>query len=297
LNLQLGHCQVPCTYAIGVGHRQHISTSTMFSRLRHTADVRRVALVVLVVSLVGAAAAPAADVNLRIIFPEGMSVRQMADQVSAVRRIAIRTRHIKPALTGQAYAAAAATTSPPAAFRAADKRHSIEGFLFPAGYEFGPSTRPIELIRLQLAAFERNWELVRVGSRRPYDVLVVASMIERETVAPEERKLVSAVIWNRLRKGMPLGIDATLRYGLGIQGTRSITVAEQRNPTPYNTNLHTGLPPTPIGNPGLPSLIAAAHPANVDYLYYVRKPDHVHHFFTASEAEFCAKAREYGYHC
>jgi UPF0755 protein len=259
--------------------------------------VRRVALVVLVVSLVGAAAAPAADVNLRIIFPEGMSVRQMADQVSAVRRISIRTRHIKPALTGQAYAAAAATTSPPAAFRAADKRHSIEGFLFPAGYEFGPSTRPIELIRLQLAAFERNWELVRVGSRRPYDVLVVASMIERETVAPEERKLVSAVIWNRLRKGMPLGIDATLRYGLGIQGTRSITVAEQRNPTPYNTNLHTGLPPTPIGNPGLPSLIAAAHPANVDSLYYVRKPDHVHHFFTASEVEFCEKAREYGYHC
>jgi UPF0755 protein len=295
--LHLGHCQVPCTNAIGVGQRQHISTSAMFSRLRHTADVRRVALVLVVVSLVGAAAAPAADVSLRIIFPEGMSVRQMADRVSAVRRRAIRIRHVTPVLTGSAYAAATATMSPPPAFRAADKRHAIEGFLFPAGYEFGPSTRPIELIRLQLAAFQQNWTRVHVGTRRPYDVVIVASMIERETVAPEERKLVSAVIWNRLKKGMPLGIDATLRYGLGIQGTRPITVAEQRNPTPYNTNLHTGLPPTPIGNPGLPSLIAAAHPANVDYLYYVRKPDHVHHFFTASEAEFCEKAREYGYHC
>ena len=122
-------------------------------------------------------------------------------------------------------------------------------------------------------------------------------MIERETVAPDERKLVSAVIWNRLKKGMPLGINATLRYGLGIQGTRPITADEQRSPTPYNTNIHTGLPPTPIGNPGLPSLRAAAHPAPVDYLYYVRKPDHVHHFFTASEAEFCQKAAEYGYHC
>jgi UPF0755 protein len=120
-------------------------------------------------------------------------------------------------------------------------------------------------------------------------------MIERETVAPEERALVGAVIWNRLARGMPLGIDATLRYGLGIQGTRPITAAQQRSDSPYNTNRFKGLPPTPIGNPGLASLQAAARPAKVDYLYYVRLPDKVHHFFTASEAEFCAKAVELGY--
>jgi UPF0755 protein len=105
------------------------------------------------------------------------------------------------------------------------------------------------------------------------------------------------VIYNRLAKGMPLAIDATLRYGLGIQGTRPLTEADLQNQTPYNTSIHKGLPPTPIGNPGLPSLEAAAHPAKVDYLWYVRKPDRVHHFFTASEQEFCAKALEYGYHC
>ena len=96
---------------------------------------------------------------------------------------------------------------------------------------------------------------------------------------------------------MPLGIDATLRYGLGIEGTKALTAADLRNQTPYNTSIHRGLPPTPIGNPGLASLRAATRPANVDYLYYVRKPDHVHHFFTGDEQVFCQKAREYGYAC
>jgi UPF0755 protein len=149
---------------------------------------------------------------------------------------------------------------------------------------------------LQQAAFARAWQRVRLPpGRAAYDVLIVASMIERETVAPEERALVSAVIWNRLAKGMPLGIDATLRYGLGIPGTRPITAAQQRSNSPYNTNRFRGLPPTPIGNPGLASMQSAARPAEVDYLYYVRLPDKVHHFFTASEAEFCAKVVEFGY--
>jgi uncharacterized YceG family protein len=254
----------------------------------------RVSLAALLVALVAAVAAPAADVQLLIIFKEGQTVRQMTDRVSAVRKIAIRKRHVTPLLTAARYAAAASTTPRPAGF---PRGRSIEGFLFPAGYVFGPSTTANGLIQLQLGQFAKEWAKVDVGTRTPYDVLIVASMVERETAAPEERKLVSAVIWNRLAKGMPLGIDATLRYGLGIQGTRPITAEELKNQTPYNTSVHKGLPPTPIGNPGLPSLQAAAHPAAVDYLYYVRKPDHRHHFFTASEAEFCAKAKEYGYHC
>ena len=96
---------------------------------------------------------------------------------------------------------------------------------------------------------------------------------------------------------MPLSIDATLRYGLGIPGTRPLTRADLASRSPYNTRVHKGLPPTPIGNPGLASLRAAAHPARVDYLYYVRKPDKRHHFFTADADEFCKKALEYGYSC
>jgi peptidoglycan lytic transglycosylase G len=263
--------------------------------------VQRGLLAVALAALVAVSASSAADVRLTIRFPEGKTVGQMADTVSAVRLIAIHKRHVTPVLTGARYAAAAATTAVPRAFRSADRRKSIEGFLFPSTYVFGPSSTANDLIRLQLAAFESSWKRVEPGGqrllRRPYDVLIVASMVERETAAPEERKLVSAVIWNRLAKGMPLGIDATLRYGLGIQGTRPLTAIELRNQTPYNTDVHRGLPPTPIANPGLPSMQAAAHPAKVDYLYYVRKPDRRHHFFTASEAEFCAKAVEYGYHC
>jgi peptidoglycan lytic transglycosylase G len=255
--------------------------------------VRLLLLSVLAV-LVAATVAPAADLRLKIVFPEGWSVRQMADRVSEVRMIAIRKRHVTPVLTGRRYAVAAATTARPAGF---PPGRSIEGFLFPSAYIFGPSSTASDVIRLQLAAFTTAWSSVTVGTRKPYDVLRVASMIERETRAPEERKLVSAVIWNRLAKGMPLGIDATLRYGLGIQGTKPLTAADLRNQTPYNTSVHKGLPPTPIGNPGRASLQAAANPAAVDYLYYVRKPDHVHHFFTASEQEFCQKAKEYGYHC
>jgi UPF0755 protein len=96
---------------------------------------------------------------------------------------------------------------------------------------------------------------------------------------------------------MPLCNDATSRYGVGIPGTRPLTKADLATDSPYNTRLNKGLPPTPIGNPGIASMQAAAHPASVDYLYYVRMPDKVHHFFTADENEFCQKAAEYGYSC
>jgi UPF0755 protein len=252
----------------------------------------------LAVAAVAVAATPAPA--LRISFPEGMSVRQMTDRVAAVRQIAIGKRKIRPVLSGRSYALAARAARPPVQFT--PRPRSIEGFLFPSLYSFGPSTRASELIALQLEAFQREWAKIglraaRARGQSPYGVLTIASMIERETVAPEERKLVSAVIYNRLEAGMPLAIDATLRYGLGIQGTRPLTKKQLAAGTPYNTRLHTGLPPTPIGNPGTASMRAAAAPAAVDYLYYVRKPDGVHHFFTADEAEFCKKAKEYGYGC
>ncbi len=247
-------------------------------------------------------AAPPSKVSLGIIFPEGYTVREMTARVAAVRRIAIRKRHVKPVLTAHAYAKAAAHMSAPRSFRRSMTRRSIEGFLFPSRYDFGPVTTAQELIALQLDEFAREWarvDLRRARARRldPYEVLIVASMIERETVVPAERALVSAVIYNRLDADMPLAIDATLRYGLDVPGTRPLTKADLASRSPYNTRRYKGLPPTPIGNPGLASIQAAAHPAKVDYLYYVRKPDKLHHFFTADADEFCRKAREYGYGC
>jgi uncharacterized YceG family protein len=250
---------------------------------------------------VAGAATPPTSPSLGVLFSEGMTARQMTGRVSAVRTIAITKRHVHPVLTGKSYAAALATVSPPAGFVGA-KRGNLEGFLFPSLYRFGASTTATTLIGQQLQAFAASWKKVDLTAARargttPYQVLIVASMVERETVAPEERPLVAAVIYNRLAKGMPLSIDATIRYGLGIPGTSALTKAELAKDTPYNTRLHTGLTPTPIGNPGLASMRAAAAPANVDYLYYVRMPDKKHHFFTADDKEFCQKAAEYGYGC
>ena len=107
-------------------------------------------------------------------------------------------------------------------------------------------------------------------------------------LVPRERALVAGVIYNRLRLGMALGIDATIRYGLGVPNTESLRESHLKDPTPYNSRLYPGLPPTPISNPGLAAIQAAAHPADTDYLFFVRKADCKSHFFTASEDEFYA---------
>jgi peptidoglycan lytic transglycosylase G len=240
--------------------------------------------------------------RLRIIFPEGFSVAEMGDRVDAVRAIARDKRGVTPKLTEKAYLAAAARARPPKPFLADWKRGELEGFLFPALYEFSQYTTGAELVSDQLAAFRRRFGSLDLRAARkknltPYDILKIASMIEKETVVPAERKLVAAVIYNRLRNRMPLGIDATIRYGLGIPGTESLTKAALRSDSPYNSRRFPGLPPTPIANPGLASLRAAAHPAGVDHLYYVRVPGTKRHFFTASESEFLRKVCEYGYAC
>jgi len=107
---------------------------------------------------------------------------------------------------------------------------------------------------------------------------------------------VAAVIYNRLHDGMVLGIDATIRYGLGVPPTEPLRESQLNDlTTPYNTRKFPGLPPTPIANPGLASIQAAAHPAKVDYLFFVRKPDKIHHFFTVSEQEFTNYKIAHGY--
>ena len=241
-------------------------------------------------------------VKLHVIFPEGFTRAQMANRVGAVREIAIERRGVTPRLTRAGYLAATAAAKPPPEFHKDWPGDRIEGFLFPATYEFTKHTGAGTLVRDQIGYFRRQWRKVDLRHARsknltPYDVLIIASMIEKEVAAPGERRLVAAVIYNRLHLGMPLQIDATTRYGLGVPGTQSLTQSELASDNPYNTRNRRGLPPTPISNPGLASMQAAAHPAAVDYLYYVRKPDGVHHFFTASEAEFAQKKCEYGFGC
>jgi UPF0755 protein len=236
------------------------------------------------------ATAPAAGPTLRIVFPEGFTRAEMAERIAAVNKIAREKRDADTKLAPKAYLRLTEEGALPADFRRVKIPH-LEGFLFPATYAFTPKTTTRQLVAMQLEAFNGAWQKVDLRyaeskNLTAYDVLIIASMVEKEVQVPRERPLVAAVIYNRLKLQMPLQIDATVRYGFGIPPTEPILESQLQSDNPYNTRKLPGLPPTPIANPGLASIQAAAHPAEVDYIYFVRKADCRSHFFTASQTEF-----------
>jgi UPF0755 protein len=173
----------------------------------------------------------------------------------------------------------------------AETASSLEGFLFPATYDLPRHPTADDLVVRQLAAFKQYFSKVDMSyahskNLTPYDVVTIASMIEREVQVPKERKLVAAVIYNRLHADMPLQIDATIRFAENNY-TKPLTPSDLELDSPYNTYRNAGLPPGPIGNPGLDSLQAAGNPAHVPYLFYVVKPNTCgEHTFATTEAEF-----------
>jgi len=210
--------------------------------------------------------APVPPPVVSVVIPEG-------DSRSEIAVIAQRDR-----LTGNYVSAS--IRSPllsPAHYGAPRDTPNLEGFLFPATYTLDRGANVAKLVGDQLSAFTENVGSAyeRAAHRNHltlYQLLIVASMIEREAFLPGDRAKVAAVIYNRLRLAMPLGIDATIRFALN-DWNAPLTESQLQLNSPYNTRLHIGLPPTPIGNPGLASLTAAAHPAHVPYLYYVDGAD------------------------
>jgi UPF0755 protein len=164
---------------------------------------------------------------------------------------------------------------------------SLEGYLFPDTYWFVKKTSVERIAEAMIRRFWQVWNENGYATRarsmdmRVKDVLTLASIIEKETGIREERPLVSAVLWNRLRKGMPLQADPTVIYGLLSEdepARDTITAADLRTPTPYNTYVIKGMPKGPICNPGKASIEAALSPADVPYLYFVAQADGSHHF-------------------
>jgi UPF0755 protein len=212
-----------------------------------------------------------------VTVPEGRSRREIAPLVKGLAGDYMRATRRSPVLD-------------PSDYRARRAR-SLEGFLFPATYELKKGQPVSRLVERQLEAFTRNFDEVdlRYARKRnltPYDVLIIASMVEREAQVARERPLVASVVYNRLRQGIPLGIDATIRYALG-QWNRPLRQSELATSSPYNTREIPGLPPGPIGNPGLASIKAAARPARTNYLFYVVKPGTCgEHSFSSTDAEF-----------
>jgi uncharacterized YceG family protein len=245
-----------------------------------------------------APAVPPPPHQFHIVFPEGFTRIEMGVRVKVDAQKADTERHIKVRLNETAYLAASRTGVVPCFGKGVQK--NLEGFLFPATYDFQFDTTSHDLVGTQILTFCQRWSTVNLAYARSknltrYDVLKIASMIEEEAAVQHDRPLVAAVIYNRLRERIPLGIDATLRYGLHIKPTQSITQAELASSSPYNTRKLYGLPPTPIGNPGLASIEAAAHPAKVSYLYYVRIPGTDRHVFFTDPALYEQYLATHGY--
>ena len=162
-----------------------------------------------------------------------------------------------------------------AAYGAPRHTPDLEGFLFPDTYQLVQPVDTQKLVNDQLTRFRQEFAHVNLGYARskhltPYDVLTIASLVQGEAATAHDEPLIASVIYNRLRRGMPLQLDATTRYATGNY-TKPLTQAQLNSRSPYNTRNHKGLPPTPIDNPGLAAIQAAAHPANTNFLYFVAK--------------------------
>jgi UPF0755 protein len=219
--------------------------------------------------------------KVAITIPEGRSRAEEAQKIRANSSL-------------QGSYLAASKRSPvlnPRRFGAPGGTPSLEGFLFPSTYEVRPAAPVKALVTEQLKAFKRAIRRVPMRAARrknltTYDVLTIASMVEREAMLRRERPIIAGVIYNRLKDNIPLGIDATIRYATG-NWLRPLTQSQLKINSGYNTRTHQGLPPTPIGSPGLASIRAAAHPKRTKYLYYVVKPGGCgEHVFTRTFAQF-----------
>lgn len=205
----------------------------------------------------------------RVVVPEGLRMEDVAARVAA-------------AGVGSAAEFLAAATDPANARALGVHASSLEGYLFPETYELAKGVPAGEIVRMMVDHFFAAWRpLEALASARGmtmHEVVVLASIVEKETGAAPERPLVAAVFLNRLARGMRLETDPTVIYGIAdFDGNlRRVHLEDPRNP--YNTYQHSGLPPGPIANPGEASLRAVIEPAEADYLYFVARKDGTHQF-------------------
>lgn len=217
-----------------------------------------------------------AAATIKFTIPEGFTVQQIAQRL-ADAGAADKAKFIEAAKTSNLWTGSAWTSALPTN---GSLRYPLEGYLFPDTYEFKRGATEAEIINRMLAELDRkldqlpeDWQTVlEERGLTVHQLLTIASLIEREVVIDEERPIVSSVIQNRLKKKMPLQIDATIQYLLDKQKERLLQ-EDLKVDSPYNTYLNPGLPPGPIATPSYKSIEAALYPDKTDYLYYVTKKD------------------------
>ena len=166
------------------------------------------------------------------------------------------------------------------------KAPSLEGYLFPDTYRLAPNMTPKQMLAEMVSHFRHEADTLGLTTNIP-DTVIMASLVERETPVAGDRPMVASVFINRLAKGMALDTDPSVIYAALLENRYrgAIYASDLQAPSPYNTYLHTGLPPGPICNPGIPSLQAAMHPAQSSYLYFVSDPTHAGHSLFAATLE------------
>jgi UPF0755 protein len=216
-----------------------------------------------------------------ILFVEGTTLKQWRAQLG-------RSPDVKQTL---------AQSSDDDLRRALGLEQPVEGWLFPDTYRFTPGNADIDIVKRAHAAMKRRladaWATREAGIplKTPYEALILASIVEKETGQATERPLIASVFMNRMRLGMRLQTDPTVIYGLGDRYDGRIHKRDLTTDTPWNTYTRDGLPPTPIAMPGLASLRAAVQPAQTDYLYFVGKGDGTHEFSRTLEEHNRAVAK------
>jgi UPF0755 protein len=221
---------------------------------------------------------PASRLRGRATIPEGSTVQQAL-------AILAKNTELPAAELKAAAANPAALGLPPYA------KGKLEGFLFPATYDIEPKMTAVEVLTMMVDRFKEAAESSGLLQRSeelgitPYEAVIVASLIERESRVDEEYPKVARVVYNRIQQKIPLYVDATILYGLG-RTSGGLKQSELKKDTPYNTRLHLGLPPTPISNPGEAAMAGALEPATGDWLYYVLADKQGHHLFTSDYNEF-----------
>jgi UPF0755 protein len=204
-----------------------------------------------------------------VTIPEGYTIAQITPVLAKTLKVPV-----------DSVAAAVSDTALLARLDVPNK--TLEGYLFPDTYAFPVGTTARQAVREMVYSFERRWRpdwdssLANLNINRN-DLVTMASIVEREARLPEERPVIAAVYYNRLKKGMLLQADPTVQYALGHHVGR-VLYKDLTIDSPYNTYVHKGLPPGPVASPGVASLVAAANPANVPYLYFVATRDGHHEF-------------------
>jgi UPF0755 protein len=231
-----------------------------------------------IVDMLGSGGRPPA---IWVSFPEGFTARQVAQRLQEARLASVpAVMHVVRATSLRIDGARTA---------------GLEGYLYPETYLIPRHASAAAIARMMTREFlkrlPKDHNLARhgLGYNVP-QIITVASMVEREAKADDERKLIAGVMYNRLRLGMPLQVDATIEYALPAHKT-ALSLHDLALNSPYNTYVHPGLPPTPIANPGAKSIAAAFHPAKTSYLYYVYKGNGHHQFSRTLQEQKAAEQR------